>query len=71
MTESDIDAMIERLRKQQMKYTAVTRAAANGDKVTVDFEGSIDGAPFAGRQGREHGDRARRGPHAARSSSRG
>src|SRR6202040_4183024 len=29
--ESDIDAMIERLRKQQMKYVAVTRAAASGD----------------------------------------
>jgi trigger factor len=51
VTESDIDAMVERLRKQQMKYTAVTRPAANGDKVTVDFEGSIDGAPFAGGKG--------------------
>ncbi len=51
VTESDIDAMVERLRKQQMKYAAVTRPAANGDKVTVDFEGSIDGAPFAGGKG--------------------
>ncbi len=51
VTESDVDAMIERLRKQQMKYAAVTRAAASGDKVTVDFEGSIDGVPFAGGKG--------------------
>jgi trigger factor len=51
VTESDIDAMIERLRKQQMKYTAVTRAAVDGDKATVDFEGSIDGVPFAGGKG--------------------
>jgi trigger factor len=51
VTDTDIDAMIERLRKQQMKYTAVTRAAENGDKVTVDFEGSIDGVPFAGGKG--------------------
>lgn len=51
VAESDIDAMIERLRKQQMKFTPVTRAAASGDKVTVDFEGSIDGAPFAGGKG--------------------
>jgi trigger factor len=49
--ESDIDAMIERLRKQQMKYVAVTRAAAGGDKVTIDFEGAIDGVPFAGGKG--------------------
>jgi trigger factor len=51
VTESDIDAMIERLRKQQMKYSAVNRAAANGDKVTVDFEGAIDGVSFAGGKG--------------------
>jgi trigger factor len=51
VTESDIDAMIQRLRKQQMKYSAVERAAAAGDKVTVDFEGSIDGAPFNGGKG--------------------
>jgi trigger factor len=51
VTESDIDAMIERLRKQQMKYSAVSRGAANGDKVTVDFEGAIDGVSFAGGKG--------------------
>jgi trigger factor len=51
VTASDIDAMIERLRKQQMKYTVVERPAAAGDKVTVDFEGSVDGVPFAGGKG--------------------
>jgi trigger factor len=51
VTESDIDAMIERLRKQQMKYAAVNRAAANGDRVTVDFEGAIDGVTFPGGKG--------------------
>src|SRR5271169_509386 len=51
VTESDIDAMIERLRKQQMKHVAVDRAAALGDKVSVDFEGTIDGAAFAGGKG--------------------
>jgi trigger factor len=51
VTEADIDAMIERLRKQQMKYSAVNRAAASGDKVTIDFEGAIDGVSFAGGKG--------------------
>jgi trigger factor len=51
VVESDIDAMIERLRKQQVQYAAVNRGAANGDKVTIDFDGSIDGAPFAGGKG--------------------
>jgi len=49
--EADVDAMILRLRQQQMKYTEVARAAALKDKVTVDFEGSIDGVPFAGGKG--------------------
>jgi trigger factor len=51
VTDSDVDAMIERLRKQQPKYTTVTRPAADGDKVTVDFEGTIDGVAFAGGKG--------------------
>jgi trigger factor len=51
VTEEDIDAMIQRLRKQQMKFSPVTRPAAVGDKATVDFEGSIDGVPFAGGKG--------------------
>jgi len=51
VAESDIDAMIERLRKQQMRYSAVSRPAASGDKVTVDFEGSIDGVAFPGGKG--------------------
>jgi trigger factor len=49
--EGDVDAMIERLRRQSTKYTAVARPAANGDKVTVDFVGSIDGNIFAGGKG--------------------
>ena len=51
VTESDIDAMIERLRKQQMKYLPVERAASVGDKVTIDFLGKIDGVEFAGGKG--------------------
>jgi trigger factor len=51
VTESDIDAMIERLRKQQMKYSPVMRAATIGDKVTIDFVGTIDGIEFAGGKG--------------------
>ncbi len=48
---SDIDAMLERLRKQQIKFTAVSRAAAAGDRVLIDFDGSIGGVPFAGGKG--------------------
>ena len=51
VTESDIDAMIERLRKQQMRFSTAERPAEAGDKVTVDFEGAIDGVAFAGGKG--------------------
>src|SRR5260370_6150217 len=51
VTESDIDAMILRLRKQQMKYSPSSRVADTGDKVTIDFVGTIDGAEFAGGKG--------------------
>ncbi len=51
VTDADVDAMIERLRKQQMTFTPVERAAQRGDKASVDFEGSIDGVPFAGGKG--------------------
>jgi trigger factor len=43
--------MIERLRKQQMKYAEVSRAAQSGDRVTIDFEGKIDGVAFPGGKG--------------------
>src|ERR1700748_2964579 len=42
VTDADIDAMIERLRKQQMQYSEATRPAAQGDKITIDFDGKID-----------------------------
>ena len=48
VTETDVDAMIERLRKQSPNYQAATRPAVKGDRVTVDFEGAVDGVPFAG-----------------------
>src|ERR1700730_13756925 len=51
VTERDVDAMIERLRKQQLTYSPVVRAAASGDKVTIDFTGTIDGAEFTGGKG--------------------
>ena len=39
---------IEILRKQRVSYAAVGRAAREGDRLTVDFEGRIDGGVFQG-----------------------
>ena len=70
VTESDIDAMIERLRKQQMKYSPVERAAAIDDKVTIDFLGKIDGVEFAGGKGENIAIVLGDGKDAAASSNR-
>jgi trigger factor len=48
---SDVDAMIENLRKQRPNFSSVTRAAKDGDRVTIDFEGKIDGVAFEGGKG--------------------
>src|SRR6185503_4057077 len=39
---------LEILRKQRTKFVAAQRPAQDGDKLTVDFQGTIDGAPFEG-----------------------
>ena len=49
--ESDIDDLLENLRTQRATWETVERAAAKGDRVVVDFDGSIDGTPFPGGKG--------------------
>ncbi|MDE2147888.1 MAG: trigger factor [Burkholderiales bacterium] len=50
VTEAAIDRTIEILRKQRRTFGLRARdeGAAEGDRVTIDFEGKIDGEPFAG-----------------------
>jgi len=49
--ETDLDAMIDKLRSQRATWDAVDRKAAEGDRVVVDFAGTVDGEPFEGGQG--------------------
>jgi trigger factor len=51
ITSADVDAMIEKLRLQRGHYHEVARAAGTGDRVTIDFDGEIDGQPFRGGTG--------------------
>ncbi|MDX1609932.1 MAG: trigger factor [Halofilum sp. (in: g-proteobacteria)] len=51
VTEADIDAMLETLRRQRQVFEAVERPAASGDRVVVDFAGRIDGEAFEGGSG--------------------
>jgi trigger factor len=50
--EDDVDAMIEKLRGQRATWVSVERGGAEGDRVTVDFTGTVDGEPFEGGQGK-------------------
>ena len=49
--DEDLDLMLERLQKQQSKWNVVERAAANDDRVKIDFVGRVDGEEFEGGKG--------------------
>lgn len=53
ITEADVDKIIENLRSQRKVWIAVDRVAKMGDKVLVDFVGTIDGAEFPGGTGKD------------------
>ena len=50
VTEAAIDRTVEILRTQRRTFAQrpAAEGAAEGDRVTIDFEGKIDGEPFAG-----------------------
>jgi trigger factor len=50
VTDANVDATLETLRKQRAKHEPVERAAQNGDLVNIDFEGLIAGKPFEGNK---------------------
>ncbi len=53
VTEADIDAMIESMRRQRPVFTPVDRPAGEADRVTVDYTGLMEGKPFEGGDGQD------------------
>lgn len=53
VNETDVEQMIETLRKQQRQMQPVERAAAEGDALIVDFTGRVDGEVFEGGQAQD------------------
>lgn len=51
ISEADVDAMLDSMRRQRVTYSPVDRAAAKGDRVAVDFAGRVDGVAFDGGTG--------------------
>ena len=48
VTDAEIDKTVDILRKQRTRFNRVEREAANGDRVIIDFKGTIDGVAFEG-----------------------
>ena len=46
--DSDVDHMVETLRKQHGDWTESTEACVDGQRVTIDFKGMKDGVAFEG-----------------------
>jgi trigger factor len=46
--DAAVDKTIEILRKQRTRFVPAARPAQDGDRVTADFQGTIDGQPFEG-----------------------
>jgi trigger factor len=49
VTDSDIDEMIETLRKQRQTWEEAERPVADSDMVNIDYLGKKDGEEFAWR----------------------
>jgi trigger factor len=51
VTEEDVDAMLESMRAQKPIFSAVERPAQDTDRVSIDYEGRINGEVFPGGKG--------------------
>jgi trigger factor len=52
VTEPDVDTMLDKLRRQRVTWNKVERAAVAGDRLEIDFDGTVDGKPFSGNSAR-------------------
>ncbi|MDQ8035996.1 MAG: trigger factor [Pedobacter sp.] len=46
--DGDVDKMIDNLRRQRASWTDTAEAAKDGDRLDLDFDGSVDGEAFEG-----------------------
>ena len=55
VTEEDVQAEIDRQRNSNARTVDVTdRPVQDGDMIKLDFDGSVDGAPFEGGKGEDY-----------------
>ena len=51
--DADVSEMIESLRRQRAKFNDTDEPSADQDRVTLDFEGTVDGEAFAGNSAQD------------------
>jgi trigger factor len=51
VSDADVEQSLEALAKERATLVPVDRAARLGDVATIDYEGTVDGSPFAGGRG--------------------
>ena len=49
--DAEVAKTLEVLQKQRRKFESADRAAAEGDLIKFDYQGTVDGAPFDGGKG--------------------
>jgi trigger factor len=54
INDQDLNTMIETIRQQHHTWETVARAAQEGDRVVMDFNGMSEGKPIAGGQGKAY-----------------
>jgi trigger factor len=53
VTEADVDAMVESMRRQRPVFTEVDRPAQDTDRVTVDYATTVEGQPVKNGEGKD------------------
>ncbi|KPK16258.1 MAG: trigger factor [Betaproteobacteria bacterium] len=53
VTDADVEQTVEKMRGQRVRYEPAAREAQTGDRVTLDFHGTIDGQEFSGNSGKD------------------
>ena len=54
ISDDDVSDTIETIRKQKLIWNEIESPAEEGDRVTIDFTGTLDGEPFEGGEAKDY-----------------
>ena len=54
LTDADVEKTLDVMRKQRATFEKADKAAADGDRVVVDFKGTLDGVAFEGGTAKDY-----------------